>query len=514
MKAWYLFLLLLSYVIESHGQLRFANYFSDNMVLQRAPQRAIVWGYGDTDVITTLTMNNKVYKTRSESKINEKVGASIWSVTLDAESDEGPFEVVVTQPLANGTLSSIALKNVLYGDIWVCSGQSNMQWAVSQVFNGSTEIANAGNYPKIRLFGVARVGAAAPVEEIPSIGMKWSVASSSVVGNGYASAVCWMYGRMIHTALNGRPIGLINTSWGGTAIELWMPRQALTDCGITKKKKPKKDIDEFEGLEKVSATNTELYNGMIYPFTRMVVTGAIWYQGESNSGYNRDKYICTFSKMITYWRQVWNTRTNGITNLQFPFGFVQLSTNRNSTSFVGGFPWIRWYQTFGIGYVPNNVVPNVFMAAAMDLRDDPGGIHPRTKTDVAYRLSRAGLAVAYGQQVEYQGPIVSNVVVSSASSTIEVSYTNVTAIEFRNPNGFEVCCQGTTCATNDNAWLLVTASSKSSLSVSLSIPSSCASSTIYGIRYLWRETPCDFKQAAVYSATDANLPSPPYLKVF
>ena len=204
------------------------------MVLQRAPQRAVVWGYGDTDVITTLTMNNKIYKTRSESKINEKVGASIWSVTLDAESDEGPFEVVVTQPLANGTLASIALKNVLYGDIWVCSGQSNMQWAVSQVFNGSTEIANAGNYPKIRLFGVARVGAAAPVEEIPSIGMKWSVASSSVVGNGYAYAVCWMYGRMIHTALNGRPIGLINTSWGGTAIELWMPRQALTDCGITK----------------------------------------------------------------------------------------------------------------------------------------------------------------------------------------------------------------------------------------------------------------------------------------
>lgn len=102
---------------------------------------------------------------------------------------------------------------------------------------------------------------------------------------------------------------------------------------LFRKKKPKKDIDEFEGLEKVSATNTELYNGMIYPFTRMVVTGAIWYQGESNSGYNRDKYICTFSKMITYWRQVWNTRTNGITNLQFPFGFVQVGTKTSSSNF-------------------------------------------------------------------------------------------------------------------------------------------------------------------------------------
>ncbi|CAF1690686.1 unnamed protein product, partial [Adineta ricciae] len=117
-------------------------------------------------------------------------------------------------------------------------------------------------------------------------------------------------------------------------------------------------------------TNSSLYNGMIHQFTRMVIYGVIWYQGESNSGRNNDKYVCTFTNLIQSWRQIWNQRTNGITNLQFPFGFVQLSTNSNTTTFYG-FPWIRWRQTFEIGYVPNNIVPNVFMAVALDLRDDP-----------------------------------------------------------------------------------------------------------------------------------------------
>jgi sialate O-acetylesterase len=104
--------------------------------------------------------------------------------------------------------------------------------------------------------------------------------------------------------------------------------------------------------------------------------------------YNRDQYTCSFSKMITYWRQTWNERTNGTTDIDLPFGFVQvilllshvcqqsvlfvqLSTFGNDTNFVGGFPWIRWHQTFDIGYVPNKVVPKIFMAVALDLRDDP-----------------------------------------------------------------------------------------------------------------------------------------------
>ncbi len=205
------------------------------MVLQRAPQRSIVWGYSDTfNAPITLSLNNKVYQTMSSSTPSaDSVGASIWSVTLDAQSEEGPFQVKVTQPLANGTLETITLNDVLFGDVWICSGQSNMQFSVSGMFNASVEIANANNYPKIRLFTVSDTQASTPQEEIITIGMQWSIASSITVGSGYTSAVCWLYGRMVHEGLGGRPMGLIHTSWGGTYIEYWTPPEVLSDCGIT-----------------------------------------------------------------------------------------------------------------------------------------------------------------------------------------------------------------------------------------------------------------------------------------
>jgi sialate O-acetylesterase len=206
------------------------------MVLQRAPERAVVWGYGDTNAFTTLWMNNKFYYTFSSADPVNQFGESIWSVTLDAETQEGPFEIIVNQPSANGTLVSISLKDVLYGDVWVCSGQSNMQMAVIDSFNAFDEIFGAVNYPKVRLFTASLRSSSSPLEELIDITQIWSVGAPASVGGpsyGYASAVCWYYGRMIHTALNGRPIGLIATSWGGTVIEVWMPPQALNDCGIS-----------------------------------------------------------------------------------------------------------------------------------------------------------------------------------------------------------------------------------------------------------------------------------------
>jgi sialate O-acetylesterase len=140
-------------------------------------------------------------------------------------------------------------------------------------------------------------------------------------------------------------------------------------------------------------------------------------------------------------------------------------------------------------------------------------IHPRTKHDVGYRLSRSGLAVAYNQQVEFQGPTVSSVAYTSGSATVSITYTNVQNIEVRTPNGFEVCCQGAKC-TDDTLWVPATVSGKTGLTVTLTVSPSCVGQQLYGLRYLWHETPCPFKQAALYSLTDPNLPSPPYLKLF
>ncbi|CAF4805929.1 unnamed protein product, partial [Rotaria sp. Silwood2] len=117
------------------------------MVLQRAPQRAVIWGFGDASKLTTLRINNKIYATVSRAEPANDLGESIWSVVLDPVSDEGPYDIHVIQPLANGTLYTITLHDVLFGDVWICSGQSNMQMAVIDIFNAIEEINNASNYP-------------------------------------------------------------------------------------------------------------------------------------------------------------------------------------------------------------------------------------------------------------------------------------------------------------------------------------------------------------------------------
>jgi sialate O-acetylesterase len=204
------------------------------MVLARAPEHAIIWGYVDTvNTLVTLTMDNQIYHTMSSSSPIDSAAPSIWSVTLAAQTVEGPFEVHVNRPLANGTIETITLHDVLFGDVWVCSVQSNMQFNVRGMFNGSVEIANAGNYSKVRLFTIADTTANTPQEEVLQIALPWSVASPASVGSGATSAVCWLFGRMIQEGLGGRPIGLVHTSWGGTDIEYWTPPEVLKDCGVT-----------------------------------------------------------------------------------------------------------------------------------------------------------------------------------------------------------------------------------------------------------------------------------------
>jgi sialate O-acetylesterase len=176
------------------------------MVLQRAPQRAIVWGYGDASTLTTLTINDEIYTTMSRSESNNEQGESIWSVTLDPVSDEGPFDIHVSQPLANGTLVTITIHDVLFGDVWLCSGQSNMQLTVNMIYNATEEIANVGSYPKIRVFTAQLNQSAIPAEELLGIVLNWSIASPHSIGGPsfrYMSAVCWLYSRMIHQGLGG-----------------------------------------------------------------------------------------------------------------------------------------------------------------------------------------------------------------------------------------------------------------------------------------------------------------------
>ncbi len=140
--------------------------------------------------------------------------------------------------------------------------------------------------------------------------------------------------------------------------------------------------------------------------------------------------------------------------------------------------------------------------------------------DVGYRLSRSGLAVAYGQKnIVYQGPILVDISVGAGSKQVNVTYSSVTSpsVELRNPNGFELCCLGKNiCTANETLWAAAPASriEGEPLTIALTVPSACIGKVIDGLRYLWRETPCAFKQAAIYSTLDSNLPAPTYIKFF
>ena len=261
------------------------------MVLQRAPQRAIVWGFGDPSTLTTLQMNDRTYTVISQAEPANEHNESIWSVTLDPVSDEGPFDIHVSQPLTNGTLVTITLHDVLFGDVWICSGQSNMELTVNMIYNGSEEIANANNYPKIRLFTAAPEKSQVPIEELLGMKLNWSLPSVDSVGGAnwtHMSAVCWLYGRMIHQALGGRPIGLIVSTRSGTAIQYWMPTNALQDCNTTMSNSSSFSLSTSEDISietsvepsvSSSLNHSNLFNAMIHPFTRMVIYGVIWYQG-------------------------------------------------------------------------------------------------------------------------------------------------------------------------------------------------------------------------------------------
>merc|ERR1719384_132134 len=177
---------------------------------------------------------------------------------------------------------------------------------------------------------------------------------------------------------------------------------------------------------------------MIHPLLRMSIKGAIWYQGEANTGHNRDIYDCTFPSMINNWRQAWYEGTGGDTDQQFPFGFVQLAPNRDSLS--PHWPVLRWKQTASVGFVPNQLMENVFMAVAMD---DDIDLHPKNKRLPATRLAWAASNLVYNNtDSPLYGPQPTNV--SITGNTIVVSFSSALKPVLVEEDRFMVCCLAST----------------------------------------------------------------------
>lgn len=270
--------------------------FQNNMVLQRNAPIA-VFGKAETEKSVTVTFKNKTY--------NTKVKNGNWKVYLDkSEAGGGPFELSI-----NGK-NEITLSNVLVGgEVWLCSGQSNMEMPVKgnigqPVIGSNLAILNSAN-TQIRLFEVGKKAAAEPLDNCEGT---WKTATPESVKD--FSAVAYFYGKMLQENLNV-PIGLIHSSWGGgTPAEAWTPNEII-----------KTELKEFShwksNMSKPQKLPSLLYNGMIHPLESYTIKGAIWYQGEANKTYHQS-YTKLFSAMIGSWRSRWNQG-------DFPFYFVQIA---------------------------------------------------------------------------------------------------------------------------------------------------------------------------------------------
>ncbi len=396
--------------------------FTDHMVLQQG-KKIPVWGWADDGEKVAVTINGKTAHTTAKD--------GCWMVRLGKLKVGGPYEMKI---LGRNT---ITIKNVMVGEVWVCSGQSNMQFGLGGSNNAEQEIKDA-DYPNIRLFSVPLKAARLPQKNVDG---KWSVCTPETIP-GF-SAVAYFFGRDLHKSLNV-PIGIIHTSWGGSAAEAWTSRETLESDPALKVMLDRSDKNAKEADQKwadyaktfndwreknneleaagerliggppalprwgdarnSNHRSTALYNAMIAPLVPYAIQGAIWYQGESNAG-RAYQYRKLFPAMIQDWREKWGQG-------DFTFLFVQLANFGSSTGAGHTWPELREAQNMALS------LPNTGMAVTIDI-GNPKDIHPRNKQDVGYRLALAARKVTYGEKkLVYSGPMYKSMKAKNGKITL------------------------------------------------------------------------------------------------
>jgi sialate O-acetylesterase len=380
----------------SHADVKPHALFSDGMVLQR-DAKVNVWGKADAGEKVTVRFRDQ--------EATAAAGADgMWKVQI------GPCQTGEAATLTIKGNNTVEVKDVLVGEVWVGSGQSNMEWPVKASENPQPVIQAAAN-PNIRLFTVPKNVQKEPISEVKS---KWVPCTPETVPN--FSAAAYFFGRKLNADLNV-PVGLIHSSWGGTLAEAWTSREALAANPRLKKEildpfdrilaNPPPTKEPPPGKKKGPQgpwhqnAPTALFNGMIAPIKNYTIRGAIWYQGESNAG-RADQYRVLFPTMIECWRKDWGQG-------DFPFLFVQLAPWRPGTIW----PELRESQR-----ETDHKVPNTAMAVITDV-GDPEDIHPKKKREVGERLAAAALQDVYKQPVVGHSPDVKNHEIAGSSIVIE-----------------------------------------------------------------------------------------------
>jgi len=390
--------------------LRLPAIFGDNMVLQRQ-QTVLVWGWAAPDAKVTVKFSGQTKSTRAAAD-------GKWLVKLGKlKASAEPQNLVVE---SGGTKM---FTNILVGEVWLASGQSNMEKPIGKqpgqkpVFNAEQELA-AANYPDIRIFQAEKILSAMPLDDLQKF-HGWQECSSNTLNSISFSAAAYFFGREIHTNLNV-PVGLIESSWGGTRIEPWTP-----PVGFEVLPSQAKFAREKIGTNRISNTRPmAIYNAMIAPLAGFAMRGAIWYQGESNlMGTNADndylEYPDKMKAMVGGWRQIWGEG-------DFPFYFVQIAPFK----YAGG----RTKRAASPEMLPEfwtlqsraaRQIKNTGMVVTTDLADNLDDIHPRDKQDVGHRLALLALNKAYGEKnVVCSGPMFKKMKIEGSKAVLTFDHAN------------------------------------------------------------------------------------------
>lgn len=327
------------------GEVSLPKIFGDNMVLQQN-QPIQIWGWASPDEEVTVELADDKSKTKADDQGN-------WRVELPARKADGKsLKLTITGE------NKIELSNLLMGEVWIGSGQSNMEWQVKSAKNAAEEIA-AAKHPELRIFKVQRAKNAKPAKDVVG---QWQVCTPESVPT--FSATAYFFARELQKELKV-PVGMIASSWGGTRIEPWTPS---------------------------NGEQAVLYNAMIHPLAPLSIRGFIWYQGESNVLSNAGlEYHDLKKQLIEDWRKAWG-------NDDLSFYYVHIG------------PWSGRYAEGELpklweGQTKSLTLPKTGMAVITDAIDNIADIHPKSKQPVGRRLALWALAKDYGHDIVYSGPL-------------------------------------------------------------------------------------------------------------
>lgn len=384
--------LFLIHTATLFAQLDLPSFISDNMVLQQQSEPPI-WGKSIPKSVINIvcSWDGKQYTTTTDEQ-------GKWKIKIKTPVAGGPYTIKINEQ---------TIKNILIGEVWLCSGQSNMQMALNQTENGENEAAIA-DLPNIRLFYVARELADQPKDDCYGKWEKCSPESAKTF-----SAAAYYFGKKLNKEL-AVPIGLIHTSWGGSTAEAWVREDILKsdsdyDCYYEKEKG--KEIKAKPGeLPITQHSPSKLYNAMIHPLISYGIKGVIWYQGESNVNFCPEdaiRYEKLFPTLIKNWRDDWGQG-------DFPFYYTQIAPYEYGVTKVAAM--LRDAQRKSLK------VNNTGMAVTMDI-GNPGDIHPKKKKDVGDRLALWALAKTYEKtSIAYSGPLYKSIKVKGNKAFVSFDY--------------------------------------------------------------------------------------------